>query len=146
MNHPEVNEDCHDRFSGFEYRDGGGYRRQAHSRLFCEIFICTPERRGPHPAGIEGASRFREIGVDRIDEAVLEARSIDRILGNATSYGMEEVRSLKTEESGDFVWKELLRVMELTATHRAGSFLVRELGFWPLLDDLGNKRRSKRRG
>jgi hypothetical protein len=87
-----------------------------------------------------------EIGVDRIDEAVLEARSIDRILGNATSYGMEEVRSLKAEESGDFVWKELLRVMELTATYRAGSFQVRELGFWPLLDDLGNKRRSKRRG
>ena len=87
-----------------------------------------------------------EIGVDRIDEAVLEARSIDRILGNATSYGMEEVRSLKAEESGDFIWKELLRVMELTATYRAGSFLVRELGFWPLLDDLGNKRRSKRRG
>lgn len=87
-----------------------------------------------------------EIGVDRIDEAVLEARSIDRILGNATSYGMEEVRSLKAEERGDFVWKELLRVMELTATYRAGSFLVRELGFWPLLDDLGNKRRSKRRG
>jgi len=87
-----------------------------------------------------------EIGVDRIDEAVLEARSIDRILGNATSYGMEEVRSLKAEERGDFVWRELLRVMELTATYRTGSFLVRELGFWPLLDDLGKKKRNKRRG